>query len=116
MLERPSSSRREYVISLRKAGLTYAEIGRRLGITLERARQIAKVKPPKPSLNSKAILTTSEAAQLIGIHSNTVRRWYEEGALKVYRIGRRGDRRFRREDIDSFLKEAETGNVPSTSE
>ena len=116
MVERPSSSKREYVISLRKAGLTYAEIGRRLGITRERARQIAKVKPPKPCLNSKAILTTSEAAQLIGIHSNTVRRWCEERILKAYRIGNRGDRRFRREDIDSFLKEAEARNVPSTSE
>lgn len=116
MLERPSSSRREYVISLRKAGLTYAEIGRRLGITRERARQIAKVKPPKPGLNSKAILRVGEAAQMLDIHSNTVRRWNNKGILKSYRIGSRGDRRFRREDIDSFLKEAETGNVPSTSE
>jgi len=42
VLDKPSSSRREYVISLHKAGLTYAEIGRRLGITRERARQIPK--------------------------------------------------------------------------
>jgi hypothetical protein len=36
-----------------------------------------------------------------------VRRWRSEGILKSYRIGPRGDRRFRREDIESFLKEGE---------
>jgi len=106
--ERPNT-RRERVISLHKSGMSYAEIGRRLGITRERARQLAKVKPPhKPTLESKAILTASEAAQLIGVHVNTVRRWNKKGALKGYRIGTRGDRRFRREEIDSFVKEAES--------
>jgi len=33
-------SRHEQVINLRKAGLTYAAIGRRLTLTRERARQI----------------------------------------------------------------------------
>jgi len=107
--ERPNT-RRERVISLHKSGMSYAEIGRRLGITRERARQLTKVKtaPDKPALESKAILTASEAAQLIGVHVNTVRRWNKKGALKGYRIGTRGDRRFRREEIDSFVKEAES--------
>jgi hypothetical protein len=34
---------------------------------------------------------------------NTVRRWSNQGVLKAYRIGSRGDRRFRQEDIDCFL-------------
>jgi len=49
------------------------------------------------------MLTISEVAHLLNVHINTVRRWSNQGALKSYRIGSRGDRRFRQEDIDSFL-------------
>ncbi len=51
------------------------------------------------------MLTTSDVARLLSVHINTVRRWSNQGALRVYRIGTRGDRRFRQEDIDSFLSE-----------
>ena len=39
--------------------------------------------------------------------SDAVRHWSERGILKSYRIGPLGDRRFRREDMDDFLKERE---------
>jgi excisionase family DNA binding protein len=51
------------------------------------------------------MLTTSEVARLLNVHMNTVRRWSNQGVLKAYRIGSRGDRRFRREDIVYFLSE-----------
>ena len=50
------------------------------------------------------MLTTGEVAQLLHVHINTVRRWSNQGVLKTYRIGARGDRRFRREDIINFLR------------
>jgi excisionase family DNA binding protein len=46
------------------------------------------------------MLTTSEVARILNVHINTVRRWSNQGTLKSYRIGSRGDRRFRKEDID----------------
>ena len=49
------------------------------------------------------MLTTSEVARILSVHINTVRRWSNQGILKSYRIGSRGDRRFRREDIASFF-------------
>lgn len=49
------------------------------------------------------MLTTSDVARLLNIHINTVRRWSNQGRLKTYRIGSRGDRRFQQEDINSFL-------------
>jgi len=49
------------------------------------------------------MLTTSEVAHVLNTHVNTVRRWSDRRLLKAYRIGPRGDRRFKREDIDSFL-------------
>ena len=56
----------------------------------------------------RPMLTVKEVAQLLHIHSNTVRRWANQGIIKAYRITRRGDRRFRREDISRFLAELST--------
>jgi len=103
-----AGSRRDEAVKLRERGLTYAEVGHELGITEQQAWGIINKKPgKKPDLNSRVMLTTSDVAQLLGLHVNTVRRWRSEGILKSYRIGPRGDRRFRREDIESFLKEGE---------
>jgi len=49
------------------------------------------------------MLTTSEVARILNVHINTVRRWSNQGALKSYRIGSRGDRRFRKDDVDAFF-------------
>ena len=50
-----------------------------------------------------AMLTVSDVARLLSVHTNTVRRWSNQEILKAYRIGSRGDRRFQQEDVDSFL-------------
>jgi excisionase family DNA binding protein len=50
-----------------------------------------------------SLLTTSDVARLLNVHINTVRRWSNEGKLKAYRIGSRGDRRFQQEDVAVFL-------------
>jgi excisionase family DNA binding protein len=83
------------VIKLREAGLSYAEISRKLGISRERVRQIIN--------RSKLIFTIGDVSQLLGVHHNTVRRWSEKGILKSYRVGPRRDRRFRLEDVEDFL-------------
>ena len=53
----------------------------------------------------KPMLTVKDVAILLNIHVNTARRWSDQGILKSYRITRRGDRRFRQEDIARFLAE-----------
>ena len=55
--------------------------------------------------DSNGMLTTRQLARLLNVHINTVRRWDEQGVLKAYRLGPRGDRRYSREDIDVFLAE-----------
>jgi len=92
---------------MRKDGLSYSKIGLRLGISGERVRQIlsSKVnKLPKTSRTNPP-LRTSDVAHLLNIHVNTVRRWTNNGTLKAFYINSRGDRRFREEDIASFLAE-----------
>lgn len=49
------------------------------------------------------LLTTRQAANILNVHINTVRRWDNQGILKAYRICSRGDRRFSRQDIHKFL-------------
>ena len=67
-----------------------------------------------------SMLTTSDVAHLLNVHINTVRRWSNQGILKTYRIGSRGDRRFNREDINYFLsqkpREAKSGLETQESE
>ncbi len=53
----------------------------------------------------KAMLTTGEVARLLKVHVSTVRRWCDQGILKSYRIGPRGERRCRREDVAILLLE-----------
>ena len=67
---------RDEVVKLRETGLTYAKIGRRLGINKDRVRQILKGKPAahKPDLDSKIMLTPHDVAWLLSVHGNTVRR------------------------------------------
>ena len=50
-----------------------------------------------------ALLSTAQAAQLLGVHPNTIRNWEEQNLLQAFRIGPRRDRRFRREDLERFL-------------
>jgi len=58
------------------------------------------------------MLTTSDVAHLLNVHINTVRRWSNKGILKGYRVGSRGDRRFRHEDITRFLsQESQTEEI-----
>jgi excisionase family DNA binding protein len=62
----------------------------------------------------RPMLTVREVAELLHIHANTVRRWSDRGVLRSYRIARRGDRRFRREDVARFLAELNDNDVRSS--
>lgn len=51
------------------------------------------------------IMTTSEVAYFLRVHPNTVRHWTNKGLLPSFRLGTRRDRRFKREDVDNFLRQ-----------
>src|SRR5512136_164926 len=52
------------------------------------------------------MLTVAQAAELLHVHPNTLRRWTDKGRIPAYRIASsRGDRRFTRPDIAVFLSE-----------
>ena len=62
---------------------------------------------------SSPLLTASDVARLLTLHVNTVRRWTDKGVINAYRIGSRGDRRYRQEDIISFLAGHSTEHIPN---
>jgi excisionase family DNA binding protein len=53
------------------------------------------------------LLTLSEASRLLHVHQSTLRRWSNRGIVRTYRIGIRGDRRFRKDDIKFLLSQFE---------
>lgn len=61
----------------------------------------------KSALNDvrKPLLTVTEACEILHIHQNTLRRWNDQGLVKSIRLGPRGDRRFRQEDIVAIIVE-----------
>ncbi len=55
------------------------------------------------------LLTIKQVSALLNIHPNTLRRWCEEGRIPVLRVSARGDRRFRREDIQRYVDSLNNG-------
>jgi excisionase family DNA binding protein len=49
------------------------------------------------------LLTASEVAEMLHLHVNTVKRLGDRGELPFYRVCKRGDRRFRLDDVVEFL-------------
>ena len=66
-----------------------------------------------PSRPTDANLTVTRAAQVLGVHPNTVRAWSDAGRLRYYRINPRGDRRYRLGDLQRFLSNSVGVGVPS---
>ncbi len=52
------------------------------------------------------LIRISEAAEMLGVNPETLRRWGRSGRLKAVIISKRGDRRYKKEDIERFIKEA----------
>lgn len=64
----------------------------------------------------KEMFTATEVANLLNVHINTVRRWSNQGVLRTYRIGPRGDRRFSKGDLEQFLNHDNGNNGNGHSE
>ena len=57
----------------------------------------------QPPANNGNLLTVAQVAERLNAHPHSVRRWADSGLLHCYRIGFRGDRRFKPDDVDEFL-------------
>jgi len=50
------------------------------------------------------LLTLKQACEILNCHPNTLRAWDKNGYLVAVRIGSRGDRRYRKEDVMKLLE------------
>lgn len=51
------------------------------------------------------LLKIREAAELLGVNPETLRRWDNEGKLVAVKVSKRGDRRYKPEDLNRFIEE-----------
>jgi excisionase family DNA binding protein len=61
-------------------------------------------------------LSTRQAAERLGVSEASVRRWSDRGLLPVQRVGKRRERRFKPEHIESAPREARGAPAPTRSE
>lgn len=66
-------------------------------------RDLARVRDFSRARELGPMLTASEVAELLHLHVNTVKRLGDRGELPFYRVCKRGDRRYRLEDVLEFL-------------
>jgi excisionase family DNA binding protein len=57
---------------------------------------------------SNQILTCDEVAEYLRVHVGSVRRWSRSGKLTAFKVGGRGDWRYREQDVLAFLYDATT--------
>jgi len=48
---------------------------------------------------------TAEAAEILGVAQNTLRKWAERGDIPMYRNPANAYRLFKRSDLDKFLRQ-----------
>lgn len=53
--------------------------------------------------DSLKLLRIKEAAEILGVNPATLRKWDKEGKLPAIKISKRGDRRYKMEDIEKFI-------------
>ena len=54
-------------------------------------------------IDKTKLLKIREAAEMLGVNPETLRRWDNDGKLKAIIISTRGDRRYRESDIQAYL-------------
>lgn len=55
-------------------------------------------------MNEDRLMNVKEVAEYLGVHSNTVKRISDRGELAYYVINSRGDRRFKRAEVDEWVQ------------
>lgn len=64
--------------------------------------------------NLSEYVKTAEAAQILGVAQNTLRKWAEQGDIPVHRNPANGYRLFKREDLMRFLKKIDQSSKPGS--
>ena len=70
---------------------------------MNKTAEITKKRSNGKNSGDKAIMTCDEVAEFLRVHVSSVRRWSRCGKLRAYKVGDRGDWRYRKQDVLAFL-------------
>ena len=70
---------------------------------MNKTATISKKRSNGKKSGDKAIMTCDEVAEFLRVHISSVRRWSRGGKLRAYKVGGRGDWRYRKQDVLAFL-------------
>ena len=56
-----------------------------------------------PKVKSEIWLSVNEAAHMLDVHNNTLKR-FPPSEIPYMRIGSRGDRKYRRADVEAYIE------------
>ena len=73
---------------------------------MNKTTKISKKRSNGKKSGDKAIMTCDEVAEFLRVHVSSVRRWSRCGKLRAYKVGGRGDYRYRKQDVLAFLYDA----------
>ena len=59
----------------------------------------------KKTSNEQTLLSIGEVAKIFGINRDTLRNWEDKGIIAPLRVGPRGDRKYRPEDIERIAND-----------
>jgi len=65
------------------------------------------------AMANDGLMTLDEAAAYLGVAKITLRRWTVNGQLRCVRVGSRRDRRFRKSDLDAYIRKNTSGGKVS---
>ncbi len=60
-----------------------------------------------------SLLTVRQVAEFLQVSICSVRRWSDNGTMKFYRVGSRGDRRYQQQDVLRFLDDSSSHFSPA---
>jgi len=63
---------------------------------------------PKKNTTLPKLLTIRQAAEVLNVHVETLRRWDKGGKLNAIIVNERGDRRYDPKDIEAILNNKKT--------
>lgn len=61
-----------------------------------------------PTTKLTEYVMTAEAAEILGVAQNTLRKWAKRGDIPMHRNPANGYRLFKRSDLEKFLRQVET--------
>jgi excisionase family DNA binding protein len=70
---------------------------------VNKTARISEKRSNREKSGDKAIMTCDEVAEFLRVHVSSVRRWSRYGKLRAYKVGGRGDWRYRKQDVLAFL-------------